>query len=31
MLVGIAGFGGWLATGSDVFMALIQTGMRWCF
>ena len=31
LLVGIAGFGGWFATGDDLFMALIQTGMRWCF
>ena len=29
-LVGIAGFGGWLTTGDDLFMSLIQTGMRWC-
>ena len=30
-LVGLAGFGGWLATGDDLFMSLIQAGMRWCF
>jgi hypothetical protein len=31
LIIGAAGFGGWLATGDDLFMALIQTGMRWCF
>ena len=30
-LIGISGLGGWIATGDDLFMSLIQTGMRWCF
>ncbi|WP_082910104.1 hypothetical protein [Sinorhizobium glycinis] len=30
-VVGLFAFQGWLAHGADIFLALAQTGVSWCF